>query len=571
MAKSGCRIGCCVFFVLLGLLCVAAGIFLWAGFNKIYDRIVDQSIVLQAEPDGQLTKSTFWFAHPPVDTLSFYRFFHMVNPEGVEFRGEKPWVQEVGPFAIRVVDNKWNYSFSEDGNTMRYRNYKTFIFDKNNSCDDCSYDQMLTLPNLVGIGTVEELLDPRYNVSTFEAELIDLFMLLVGEYPFIRVRMGDILFDGYEDALLAAAHSQLLDDLAELNGGRSIIPVPVPDMKTMAMFYHYNNTNDEEYEVFTGKDELSNVGRIANWAKRAELPAEWWPPGEARQIRGSDSGGFQAPRMRKEQQVELFMSYMCRSFVLNFTGVEKSDGFELFRYEGGGDNYDTLRSEQAGFRYSNSEVVDYFPEWPQCPTASPNGNCTADLTDCSKVENMCSPCCSGSFFDGTFQLPPGFYPINCFPGRVKETPFRLLFTTPHFGLSPPEVRDSIKGLKDLGERAQPFDLTFIPRTGSMMGANIRFQIAIPIYQTRLSIMCSNFPNKIVPVLWVDSSVKMHKNAYDKFHTGIVVIPRLVNVFKFVLPAVGILFIAIGVAILFVRRKYESLQVSAVPSRRVSKL
>lgn len=63
-------------------------------------------------------------------------------------------------------------------------------------------------------------------------------MLLVGEYPFVRVRFGDLLFDGYEDPMLTAAHSELLDDLAKWNGGHSIIPVPVPDMTLMAFFFN---------------------------------------------------------------------------------------------------------------------------------------------------------------------------------------------------------------------------------------------------------------------------------------------------------------------------------------------
>lgn len=60
-------------------------------------------------------------------------------------------------------------------------------------------------------------------------------------FAFSRVRFGDLLFDGYEDALLSAAHSQLLDDLADLNNGISIIPVPVPDMTLFAFFFQVSN------------------------------------------------------------------------------------------------------------------------------------------------------------------------------------------------------------------------------------------------------------------------------------------------------------------------------------------
>ena len=141
---------------------------------------------------------------------------------------------------------------------------------------------------------------------------------------FSNVRFGDLLFDGYEDPLLTAAHSQLLADLAELNNGKSIIPVPVPDMTLMAFFFHvspfpttyyqlqYNNTNDEVYEIETGKDDPTKVGKVKSWANNSQLPALWWDSGKSREIRGSESGGMQGANVRTDKPISLYQSYMCR-------------------------------------------------------------------------------------------------------------------------------------------------------------------------------------------------------------------------------------------------------------------
>jgi hypothetical protein len=42
MAKNGCRIGCSVFFIVLALLSLAASLFLFFGFHKIYDNQITE-------------------------------------------------------------------------------------------------------------------------------------------------------------------------------------------------------------------------------------------------------------------------------------------------------------------------------------------------------------------------------------------------------------------------------------------------------------------------------------------------------------------------------------------------
>lgn len=52
------------------------------------------------------------------------------------------------------------------------------------------------------------------------------------------MKVNELLFDGYNDALLSAAHSDLITTLSiALNEGKSIIPIPFPDMPNLALFY----------------------------------------------------------------------------------------------------------------------------------------------------------------------------------------------------------------------------------------------------------------------------------------------------------------------------------------------
>ncbi|KAI6174970.1 CD36 antigen family-containing protein [Aphelenchoides bicaudatus] len=566
MIKKGCRLGCAIFFLILALISLAVSLFLWFGFDSIYNKQVDEQLTLKQEEDGQLTKTTFFFMHPPADALSHYYIFNVNNTDAVEFFGATPELSETGPFVVRVNENKWNYTFINDSRILRYQNYKTYQYEPDLSCGDCTYDTIVTIPNLVGIGTLEELLDPKYRVSPTEAFLIDLLMLLVGEYPFVRVRFGDLLFDGYEDPMLTAAHSEFLKDLAVLNGSDSIIPVPVPDMTLMAFFFHYNNTNDETYEVWTGKGDVSNVGQIYKWADNQSLPELWWNTTKSRQIRGSDSGGLQKSKMSKDEPISLYQSFMCRSFDVSFKKEDTFRDLKTYRYEGGLQNYNTSVDDQEGFRYKNSEIVNYYPKWPACPNIYNLTACSNKNADCALPENMCTPCCNGSFVDGTHLLPPAMYPINCYPGRVKETPFRLLFTTPHFAGSPPEVIDSIGGMKKLGVEREPFSFNYVPRTGACVEANIRFQVAIPVYQTSASIMASQLPNKILPVFWVDNAVKIKDNLYSRLRTGFVIVPKLVTIFRYVTLGLFLLFLVVSVIFVFYRKPGVRIEIASLSSR-----
>ena len=117
------------------------------------------------------------------------------------------------------------------------------------------------MPNLPMLGALQALASPKYNLTLVVQRFFALGIMLLGEEPFIEVKVGELLFDGYNDALLSAAHSELVHVINLLLDVESFIPVPVPEMKKLAFFYNYNQTNDEEYWVETGKKNKNNIGR----------------------------------------------------------------------------------------------------------------------------------------------------------------------------------------------------------------------------------------------------------------------------------------------------------------------
>lgn len=86
---------------------------------------------------------------------------------------------------FREIEDKKHYQFNDDETKVWYKNYKSYIFTKENSCDFCQYDSKLSTPNYPGIGALQSLHSPEFNVSHFQQQFFALAILLVGEAPFM--------------------------------------------------------------------------------------------------------------------------------------------------------------------------------------------------------------------------------------------------------------------------------------------------------------------------------------------------------------------------------------------------
>jgi hypothetical protein len=94
-----------------------------------------------------------WLVPPVQAHLSGYGF-HVTNPEAV-MRGEKPILEEVGPFVYKAVTVKdsvnqsgeVNLNYNADGETLTYRPRKFYYLDRAQSVGDPD-TTYLTVPNI---------------------------------------------------------------------------------------------------------------------------------------------------------------------------------------------------------------------------------------------------------------------------------------------------------------------------------------------------------------------------------------------------------------------------------------
>jgi hypothetical protein len=127
-----------------------------------------QQALITTDPEtGDFTFSGHAWSKPPyIEHMNFY-MFNWTNPITVLSGAGRPAVKEIGPFSYRCVraavsrshgtccsqtDFKHNISFGDNGNWVRYKNYRSWYFDPSTSCAGCQdRNTLVTLPNIVYI------------------------------------------------------------------------------------------------------------------------------------------------------------------------------------------------------------------------------------------------------------------------------------------------------------------------------------------------------------------------------------------------------------------------------------
>ncbi|VDL63832.1 unnamed protein product [Nippostrongylus brasiliensis] len=417
---------------------------------------------------------------------------------------------------------QWN----GDETQVFYENYKKYVISDEDTCPECSWDDLMTIPNPTGIGAAADINDPQYNLTNVAKRLLGFGLLLLGDYPFV-LQIVSILSDA-------------------LNGGKNIIPIPIPDMPRLGFFQGYNNSRDEEYWVRTGKDDINRLGEIVTWANQSILPAEWWPT-----VYSRNSGSFCKMHLKKTDELPFFQSFMCRSFTKTFFGETTVHGIPSYTFSVPYEDYDTTADVNVGFRYRNVEKVNYYPDWPSCPDRDPN-KCAGPRVDCSLQENLCHNCCNGSYVDGTYLVPPGIFPLVCYPGHLEPTPFAVMYSPPHFVYSPPQMIDSVVGLSPNNETHRPMIYNHEPYSGAVTEVFYRLQVSMPTMRSKGVFQTYHVSQTIIPIFWEDSHATLFDSTYHMLWLGFVFVPRLVDAIKYTLLVLT-LALVLFVSVFYIRR------------------
>ncbi|KAJ1371794.1 hypothetical protein KIN20_033804 [Parelaphostrongylus tenuis] len=117
--------------VLLSVLLIAIfllGLFLLIPFPiAIFPAIIRSQVYLRQEEDGQFPTATYYWSRLPAIQYYNFHYFNVTNPDEVLYSGKRARLVELGPYVWIETEFKQDIDFRDEGNTVYYRNNKTWV------------------------------------------------------------------------------------------------------------------------------------------------------------------------------------------------------------------------------------------------------------------------------------------------------------------------------------------------------------------------------------------------------------------------------------------------------------
>lgn len=268
-------------------------------FQKAVDQAVQKNVVLR---NG--TEIFDSWEKPPLPVYTQFYFFNVTNPEEI-LRGEKPLLQEVGPYTYRELRNKANIQFGDNGTTISAVSNKAYVFERNQSVGDPKIDLIRTL-NIPVLTVIELAQNPLLR------EIVEAMLKAYQQKLFVTHTVDELLW-GYKDEILSLIHV-FRSDISPYFG----------------LFYGKNGTNDGDYVFLTGEDSYLNFTKIVEWNGKTAL--DWWATDKCNMINGTDGDSFH-PLITSDEVLYVFPSDLCRSVYITFSGFESVQGVPALRYK----------------------------------------------------------------------------------------------------------------------------------------------------------------------------------------------------------------------------------------------
>lgn len=288
---SCCGIRSCHLCLLLntGFLLIL-GVFFLLGFRPIFDLILQDKMTIKP---GSPTFEAF--KKPTLPTIQRFYLFSVKNPKEVE-NGEKPALEEIGPFTYRLQMDRVNVVFNSNG-TLSYETKKTWHY----------LPPPLSLPLTTKICTVDipVLATAEYSRGSYFMENANYLVFSLRSGLFVNRTARELLFEGYRDPLLTVG---------------SIFRRSKIRMDRFSWFYKMNGTtwSDEVVTMVTGTKNFSEVGDIKLWKGRNRTMY----PSHCGHLKGTSSG-FTAYTKENRQFIEYFSTDICKP--IRFDRAEEAE------------------------------------------------------------------------------------------------------------------------------------------------------------------------------------------------------------------------------------------------------
>ncbi|XP_062291265.1 lysosome membrane protein 2-like [Scomber scombrus] len=281
------------------LLTVGIGLFVGQVFTTLMQNRLKKELILV---EGSRVFESW--KRPPPPVYMQYFFFNVTNPDEIA-AGEKPVLNQVGPYTYREYRYKDNVSMVENGTKVSAYNTKSFVFLREKSVGDPSVDNITTV-NIPAWAVMTKL-----KGNFWKASMVSIWMNSLGSGIFTTLTVDELLW-GYEDPLLAR------------------LAPSYPDVEPyFGLMYKKNGSNDGEFIYHTGEQNYMDYGRVETWKGQRSL--NFWTSNQSNSINGSDGSAFH-PMLEKNERLYIFTPDLCRSIYMEFEKDVEVKGIPAYRF-----------------------------------------------------------------------------------------------------------------------------------------------------------------------------------------------------------------------------------------------
>ncbi|KAL6257646.1 hypothetical protein P5V15_011225 [Pogonomyrmex californicus] len=218
--------------------------------------------------------------------------YNVTNADEFLNNGEKPALQELGPYVYNQHWEKVDIKFNDNG-TVTYKVKKTFVFSPELSAG--SEEDLVVVPNVPMLSATSQSKHAARFLRLAMASIMDILKIK----PFVEVSVGQLLW-GYEDPLLKLA--------------KDVVPKEQKlPYDQFGLLYGKNATGTDLYTIFTGINDITKFGLMDRWNGKDGLG--FWTTQECDSIMGTDGSIF-PPHITKETVLKVFDKDLCRTLPL---------------------------------------------------------------------------------------------------------------------------------------------------------------------------------------------------------------------------------------------------------------
>lgn len=254
------------------------------------------------------TMSYYYWQKPGVVRLTKVYIFNVTNADGVLRRGERPRLQEVGPYVYREEMEKVNVQF-HDNDTVTFQHRKILHFVPEMSR---SMTERICVPNIPLLTLATQSRHMPWGVQAAMSVLVR------GMENFVMVTPEQFLF-GYDDALVTLA-----------NIANTLLHINWPAPRIMSLLKGRNGTLPEVHTMYTGHTSMARMGLLDRLNGLDHLP--FWSEPPCNSIKASEGSFFPPRDITHEDLVAIYDKDLCRAFPLQWRRFVDKDGISAGYY-----------------------------------------------------------------------------------------------------------------------------------------------------------------------------------------------------------------------------------------------